>query len=473
MRPESEIRNRLRAGESWIRTFAPPVTVSSVGAGRPLPACEGVGAVQRDFFCSACHSVEPIADVVWVGCGLSRCSAASALRPYNSNIPSLFIGSTSNSLNAVHCNSPSKAINRSSSAVMIGFLILILLSSSLVIVAPVPSSQHQWREAILFLSRLHAPPRSAALPPRRAVALCARRAVLEACGCALFAVSILAASLAFTWPAGLQEAVVGFTILVTATRLTAIVVRVLLSPDCPRLRLLPLDDTTAWQVRRIAVGLAAFVVVGSSLRSLCDRSLAAPGLGFIVSLVAGLGIFGFALGGIRLWSVRLNTVERRRVVPAASTVLPFLGAAAAVAGVAFTLLGASQLASSIGIGFAAVVAARTTRVLIDIFTAEPAPGTQAGDAGRPGVYRPVLRRMALLIVIGCALAALAGGWGISMQDLWQSKGVGRLLGGGLEATVVVLLADLAWLWAKTAIDRRVPAADGPVRALASPAAARG
>lgn len=38
-----------------------------------------------------------------------------------------------------------------------------------------------------------------------------------------------------------------------------------------------------------------------------------------------------------------------------------------------------------------------------------------------------------------------------MQDLWQSKGVGRLLGGGLEATVVVLLADLAWLWAKTAI----------------------
>jgi hypothetical protein len=45
--------------------------------------------------------MEPIAHVVWVGCGLSRCSAASAFRRYNSTIPSLFIGSTSNSLNAV------------------------------------------------------------------------------------------------------------------------------------------------------------------------------------------------------------------------------------------------------------------------------------------------------------------------------------------------------------------------------------
>ena len=291
--------------------------------------------------------------------------------------------------------------------------------------------------------------------PRGAVALSARRAVLEARGCVLFAVSIVAASLAFTWPTGLQETVVGIALLVAATRLTAIAVRVLLAPDCPRLRLLPLDDATAWQVRRIAVGLAAFVAGGSSLRSLCDGPLAAPGLGFIVSLVAGLGIFGFALGGIRLWSAGLNIIERRRVVPGASTVLPFLATAAVVAGVGFTLLGASQFAASIAIGFAAAVAAHTTRTLIDIFTAERAPGTQAEDVGRPGVYRPVLRRMALLIVIGSALAALAVEWGASVQDLWRSKGVGRLLGGGLEVTIVVLLADLAWLSAKTAIDRRV------------------
>jgi small-conductance mechanosensitive channel len=294
-----------------------------------------------------------------------------------------------------------------------------------------------------------------ALAPGRAAALSGRRGLLEACGCALFAVSTVVASAAFTWPAEVQEAVVGFTFLVTATRLTDIAVRALLAPHCSRLRLLPLDDAATRRVRRIAVGLAAIAAGGSSLRSLCDGPLAAPALGFAVSLVAGLGICGFALDGIRLWSFRLNASEHRRAVSAASAVLPFLGAAAAVAGVAFTLLGAPQFASGIMIGFAAVVAARTIRALIDVFAAEPEAGTQADAACRPSAYRPVLRRMALLIVIGAALVGLAGEWAVSMQDLWQSEGVGRLLGRGLEVTIVVLLADLAWLWARTAIDRRV------------------
>jgi small-conductance mechanosensitive channel len=296
----------------------------------------------------------------------------------------------------------------------------------------------------------------AVLAPRRAAALSGRRALLEACGCALFATSTVAVSSVFTWPAGVQEAVVGFTFVVAAARLTGIAVRVLLAPNCPRLRLLPLDDAAAREVRCIAVGLAAFAAGGSSLRSLCDGPFAAPSLGFAVSLVAGLGICGFALVGIRLWSSSgLNTGERPRVVPTAPTVLPFLGAAAAVAGVAITLLGAPQLATGITIGFAAVVAERTIRALIDIFTVEPAPGTQAGAADRPSAYRPVLRRMALLIVIGSALAAFASEWGVSVQDMWRSEGSGWLLGRGLEVTIVVLLADLGWLWARTAFDRRV------------------
>ena len=296
----------------------------------------------------------------------------------------------------------------------------------------------------------------AELAPRCAADLSSRRALLEACGCTLFAISTIAASSAFTWPAGVQEAVVGFTFLVATTRLTGIAVRVILAPDCPRLRLLPLNDAAARQVRRIAIGLAALVAGGSSLRSLCDASFKAPALGFAVSLVAGLVICGFALDAIWLWSSSgfKTPGDRRRGVPAAATVLPFLGAAAAVAGIAFTLLGAPQLATGIAIGFAAVVAAHTIRALIDIFTAEPAPATQAGGAGRPSPYRPVLRRMALLIVIGCALVALAEEWGVSIQDFGRSEGVGWLLGRGFEVTIVVLLADLVWLWAKTAIDRR-------------------
>jgi len=37
----------------------------------------GAAAVQLDLFCSACHSIEPGAHTVWVGCGLEHCSARS------------------------------------------------------------------------------------------------------------------------------------------------------------------------------------------------------------------------------------------------------------------------------------------------------------------------------------------------------------------------------------------------------------
>jgi hypothetical protein len=48
--------------------------------GPPLPACEGLGAVQRDFFCSACHCIEPGCHTVWAGCGWRRWSAGMLSR---------------------------------------------------------------------------------------------------------------------------------------------------------------------------------------------------------------------------------------------------------------------------------------------------------------------------------------------------------------------------------------------------------
>jgi moderate conductance mechanosensitive channel len=96
----------------------------------------------------------------------------------------------------------------------------------------------------------------AALAASRAAALSGRRALLEASGCALFAISAVSTSSVFTWPAGVQEAVVGLTLVVAATRLTGIAVRPLVAPDCPRLRLLPIGDAAARRVRRIAVGAA-------------------------------------------------------------------------------------------------------------------------------------------------------------------------------------------------------------------------
>ena len=73
----------LRAGGRWIRTLGPPATVSSVVAlvARLAARDRGVeadAAVQPASFCSASHSMEPIAHTVLVGCGLSRCWSSCA-----------------------------------------------------------------------------------------------------------------------------------------------------------------------------------------------------------------------------------------------------------------------------------------------------------------------------------------------------------------------------------------------------------
>jgi small-conductance mechanosensitive channel len=301
------------------------------------------------------------------------------------------------------------------------------------------------------------------IAPRRAGSLGGRRALLEVFGCALFAVSTIGASSALGWPAAVHDAVVGFAFFVTAVRLTGIGVRLLLAPGCPRLRLLPMDDPAARHIRVIMIGLAALLTGGPSLRALCEGPLAAPGLGFAVSAITVIAIGGFALDGIRLWANRpaSGSRGRGRAIATASAVMPFLGVVGALGCVASVLLGARQLAWSIAIVFIAVLAHRTIRALIDVFTAESAASdTEGDDDPRVSAYRPVLRRMALFAVVGAALAALAHESGVSMHDMEQSQtGVGRLLERALAITVVVLIADLVWLWAKTAIDRRAAMLD--------------
>jgi small-conductance mechanosensitive channel len=296
----------------------------------------------------------------------------------------------------------------------------------------------------------------AAMPPRRGGSLSGRQALLEACGCTLFAVSTVAACTAFSWPAGVQQAVVDFALVVTAIRLMGIAVRVLLAPERPLLRLLPLDDAAARRIRVIVIGLAAFVAGGSALRALCEGPLAAPALAFAVTVTASAAVCGFALEGIRLWSARPKTHGRGLAVATVSAVLPFLAVAAVLSGFAFVLVGASRLSWSIVIVFLAILAHRMISGLINVFTVEAVgkPGEEV-DRGT-SAYRPVLRRIALVAVIGSALGALAGEWGVSIHGMSQSPGaIGGLLARALDITMVVLLADLVWLWARTAIDRRV------------------
>src|SRR6185437_14298543 len=59
-------------------------------------------------------------------------------------------------------------------------------------------------------------------------------------------------------------------------------------------------------------------------------------------------------------------------------------------------------------------------------------------------------------VLIAAVAALASAWHTGFLTLSQSHTLaGRLFGIVVNITVTLLIADLVWVWAKTAIDRRL------------------
>ena len=89
------------------------------------------------------------------------------------------------------------------------------------------------------------------------------------------------------------------------------------------------------------------------------------------------------------------------------------------------------------------------------------PAEQADEADSPEVhrydgYRPIVRRLARIVLIVLAIIALGAAWGVNILTLSDAPTLaGRIAGIALDIIVVVLMADLAWTWARTAIDRRL------------------
>ncbi len=72
------------------------------------------------------------------------------------------------------------------------------------------------------------------------------------------------------------------------------------------------------------------------------------------------------------------------------------------------------------------------------------------------LYRPVVRRFVRFVAILCAIFALLAAWGGNIFSLSESQTFsGRFIGIIADIITVLLIADLVWVWAKSAIDRRL------------------
>jgi len=90
--------------------------------------------------------------------------------------------------------------------------------------------------------------------PREALRIGLRRLAFGAAGILLFTAATIGASAAFTWPPHVHGVVIAATLLLLVLRLSWIGVATVLTPDRPRLRLVPVAQA---QVRWLAAGLMA------------------------------------------------------------------------------------------------------------------------------------------------------------------------------------------------------------------------
>ena len=337
------------------------------------------------------------------------------------------------------------------------------------------------------------------------------RLFLQALAIAVFSIGSVGAFLSFAWPGFLERVVVNLLIGVIAVRALATLSRYLLAPLSPALRLVPLDDRLAAKVHGwnvfVAIIFVSSLMISDTLAALARTSSGSPqAQSAALAVSVGLGAATALAVLAMIWSmtprivreVTVPTFSLGRLEPVAIRLLPVAQSLVLIVALLLWIAGARELMWTVLIAglFAPVVT--LARAMIDHFfdraeeaaeaqdkaaaadVATPAPDgvaavpSPAADldggipaiapavafadpaAGRYAIYRPIVRRLVRFLLAVATLFALAAAWGTDIFALAETPTLaGRIAKVAINVVAVLLLADLIWVWARTAIDRRL------------------
>jgi small-conductance mechanosensitive channel len=284
------------------------------------------------------------------------------------------------------------------------------------------------------------------LAPARAAILGLRRAALSAFGALLFASGVLVPSSIFSWPVSVQAGVVSAALAITAIRAVRIVATFMLSPHPARLRLAALPDKSAGRLNVTLMMLSVVLAGGYGAQSLLQTTLGAAGLATLVSGASGIVAAVLSLIALRFWLPGGK--------PSSGTVLrPIALIGTVVLVLALHLLGAHEIVWTALLWAGTMIVGAIAQTLVEAFT------TTTPDAPRRvAEYRSVLKSGVRIAVFGAATVVTAIIWNIPLLQLSRSDTLaGRSLARGFDVIVVVLIADLIWVWARTIIDGKLAA----------------
>ncbi|PHS05732.1 MAG: hypothetical protein COA78_15080 [Blastopirellula sp.] len=345
---------------------------------------------------------------------------------------------------------------------------------------------------------------------KRRVRVALARAALIFGSLFVFALGSVGTFLSFDWPSMVELVVLEILIVILVVRVGITVSRFFLSPRVEDLRLVSLDRREAKAVHFWLAVIVTFGVVSLAISSVFEKLLIATTL--VVPILANLSV---AVMGMAIWAI-VTLIAIWRIASLIANNRDGYGKPSAnassrtsarfwalylsiIVGAIFLLwvINTNAVMGSVaifGLLYPATVMLRNwvdylfdqaesmeflleqsenSEVLVSEGAEEIAddaknaaePEDTTSYSRRYDTYRPIVRRIVRFTLIICSVAGLVliwnnGVFSFSDRSTLESK-IFEII---VDIIVALLIADLVWIWAKTAIDRRladyVPPEDG-------------
>ncbi len=338
------------------------------------------------------------------------------------------------------------------------------------------------------------------------------RGLIDVLAIGAFALGSIGSFLVFSWHPIVELLVVTLLLVVLLLRLTDVVVRIVLAPRAPGLRLVPLDTPTArlvhgWLMAFATVAAIAFLFINalvelgflSQSRVLLHETVWIVLMGLLVALVwrTGGSVSSWLRGGgpsssahaappdvvagpgmaLPLESRRSSEAPTRdrgdaeaptaRLRLILADLWPTVATAFLLTTWLIGALGGEGLAWTMVIMAVVPALDHALRGLVAAAfmgrgQKEPTAETTAETLQRQPAFLPVVQRLVRFLLGIATLFALAIAWGLDVVALAGGTGLlGEAFQAGADIILTLLLADLIWQTVKATIDHKLEELGGP------------
>ena len=323
--------------------------------------------------------------------------------------------------------------------------------------------------------------------PTKRIIAAVTRAGLALTGLLAFAVGSIGAFAAFDWPPILYALILNLLMAIVVIRVVGMTLLLFFAPFVPRLRLVPVSTGMARLISRTALAFAAVLVVSIAFRDVFGQVIevfnplggdnALLAVSVVLALVVSLTALFCLHAGFYL-AARLNPEAGSKAARKWRGFLSLL----IILSLAFWILDLRPIMWSVLCIGSLIVSLKLLRAWVDhAFDAAiadymaklpPPPVVEASEdiiddteaeeivevIDPYETYRPLAQRVvrfAAIISVGFVLALI---WNLGIFESAENPTVTqRLFSVLLDSAAALLIADLLWTWARTAIDRRLNA----------------